>query len=526
MELVRQKRELSEWQPNGVSPESVGAACCSFIDTATTAFGRATHYNTKAEQQAAEIAAHNGLFQLERDLYTVMLALPGITDRSQALGLKNLLATTRNGDTLLTPIVEREVLYQMLRRLRPDRMLKAMEGFRLGDPELGLRKANNARSRKLVLRTLLNAGQLQWWSVRYKKRIKKILVHAWGEKIAGAISSILRKPETSWTEKEYGILHRNIGKFVDGKVEKVHQCVGFVLGLRKQTDLPLLKAFKEARENLEAGKKLPVEVLEGIRSTYHKDTPHAKVLELTAKSGSMTKTQKVQKQREAAKAGVKVEADLSALDATKLYLYAFEMGMTDEIAGLLKEKAGKAASLFPTDYEVVGIVVDASASMAGSRDQKLRPLAATLALRDMLAKTGKTHVVEYVGGPEANLGKAHGDTDLSTPLVSALEQEPDVVFVLSDGYENAPAGRFSETVEALHEMGCRVPIYHLNPVFAAEAGGIRDLSPKVPALPVQSPTALGTTFIRGMIAAEPVKGINALIGVAAKNSPYLLTGGA
>ena len=93
-------------------------------------------------------------------------------------------------------------------------------------------------------------------------------------------------------------------------------------------------------------------------------------------------------------------------------------------------------------------------------------------------------------------------------------ERPEVIYVLSDGYENAPAGRFDEVVCELRGIGVDVPIYHLSPVFAAESGGVRSLSPKLSTLPVARPDALGLSFLRGLVQAEPLRGIQALLRAA------------
>ncbi len=62
-----------------------------------------------------------------------------------------------------------------------------------------------------------------------------------------------------------------------------------------------------------------------------------------------------------------------------------------------------------------------------------------------------------------------GDTSLAAGLVQLLKSDPDVVFVLSDGYENAPAGRFGKTVAAVRRIGIQTPIHQFTPVFAAES---------------------------------------------------------
>ena len=76
---------------------------------------------------------------------------------------------------------------------------------------------------------------------------------------------------------------------------------------------------------------------------------------------------------------------------------------------------------------------------------------------------------------QAELIEPAGDTSLAAGLVALLKREPDVVFVLTDGYENAPAGRFAEVIRSVRRMGVETPIHQFSPVFAAEARGIRSL---------------------------------------------------
>jgi hypothetical protein len=218
--------------------------------------------------------------------------------------------------------------------------------------------------------------------------------------------------------------------------------------------------------------------------------------------------------------------DPADYDAVRLYIYACEMGLDSKIAEALDEKARKAAASFPAHYDRVGIVVDASASMSGNRTQAMRPAAAALAMRDMLQYVGESSRVHWCGGgfgESDRLVQPMGDTALADTLIEALsaDPEPEAVFVISDGYENAPAGRFAEVMTHVREIGVQTPIYHLNPVFAAESRGVRELAPNegVPTLPVQQPSALGPTFIRGLVEAEPLRGINTLIKMALSAGP-------
>jgi hypothetical protein len=147
----------------------------------------------------------------------------------------------------------------------------------------------------------------------------------------------------------------------------------------------------------------------------------------------------------------------------------------------------------------------------GSREQPLRPIAVALALRDVLTHATESTVI-VAGGDGRALVRPRGATSLAEPLLEAIASEPEAIYVLSDGYENRPAGRFSELVAALRAMGIGTPILHLNPVFAGESKGVRSLG--VPTLPVSSPEALGISFVRGLLEADPRRGIDALIGLA------------
>lgn len=508
----------SGWSlPGLVSPAEAGKIVLSFLDAAATSLGRATHYNSREDQQKAELLAHDALLWLDRDLYAVLLALSGVTDRARQVGIKNLLATPRDGrNGLLDDAAERRLIARLADSLPPQRVLKLFDGLRVGSPEDGIRKANNARTRKLILRTILGSPRLELWSVKYRSKLARALTHAWGVRMTSIVRAILGKVDAVRTAKERSILAREIGRFASMNRDHVYACVAFVLGHEGSADIPLLADYEAAKTDLAVGAKLPPEVLEGIRSVFHKGTPKEEVLRITA--ASLTKAQRLDVQKRAAEAKVDVQMDPADYDPVRLYVYAFEMGMSVEIARALLDKARKAASAFPVRYGSIGILLDASASMMGASDQKLRPMATALALRDMLQHTARARVVVTggdVGRAEEMLVRPSGDTSLTEGLLDLLDDAPEAVFVISDGYENRPAGRFAEVVSALRAQGYETPIFQLTPVFAAESASVRELCPGlVPALPVSRPEALGISMLRGLLTADPVRGITALVRLA------------
>lgn len=511
--------------PTHVTPKEAGNIVCKFLDTATTSYGRGTHYNTREEQQSAELRAHDDMMALSRDLYTVFMALPGVLDRSMQMGLKKLLSTPRNGvpAQFISPWQERAILNYMMQTLPSQRMLKLIDALRVGNEELHLRKANNARTRKLILITLLSSPKLEFFSVKYRTKVKRAFIHAWGRRRASIIKSILSKVPSKWTSKEYGILKKSIYQY--SKIENFDaacECIKFVFGINKKPKLALFKAFFGAKKDLKKGSKLPPEVLEGIRSTYHKKVPKEEIIKLT--KGSMTSVQKLQVQKRANAANIDVHINPLDYDAVRLYLYAFECGLTEEIEEALERKAKKAASSFPANYKRISVVVDMSKSMEGEKTQPLRPAAIALASRDMFSHVAKESFVKYVGGgwldnDENSLLRPMGDTSLADGLIQALREDPEAVFIISDGYENTPAGRFREVLAHVRDAGINTPVYHLNPVMAAESGGVRCISDQVTTMPLQSPSSVGTAMLRGIIETDPVRGINSLVQVALKLGP-------
>jgi hypothetical protein len=520
--------QIASWS-SPIAVPKVSKIVCSFLDTAATSFGRATHYNTREEQQAAEINAHDKMMGLDRDLYAAFLTLPGVTDRSRQMGLRNLLSLPRTKDGIFTTAQETDLLYGLLQQIPTQRLLKIIDAFRFTNLDQGIVKANNARTRKLILRTLLNANKLEFWAVKYRQKIKRAITHALGQRRASIVRSILNKKPYDRSDKEWSILSKFLNKHINSRrsakkgLNDIYESIGFALGATNNLTLPLFVAYEQAKIDLSKGANLPPEVLEGIRASFHPKTPAAEVIKLVGKSGSVTKGQKMIMQRTAEKAGAKIEFDARDYDAVKLYIYAYERGLTNEIRKALDDKAKKAAEIFPVEYNNIGIIIDGSRSMEGDRTQFLRPISTALAMRDMLQYTGKSFITAYAGGGllkpgDDTLVVPSGDTSLSEALIQLLQanHELDTIFVVSDGYENCPAGRFAEVMLNIRAIGIETPIYHLNPVMAAESKGVRQLSPEVASMPIQRPDALGLTILRGMIESDPISAINRLLSLAMK----------
>jgi len=499
------KDELDPWETRWLA-YVVG----SFLDVAGTAAARATFYNTMEELEAAEEMVHQNLFGLDRGLYAAFLALFGVTDHTRQLGILRLLSSTegRGESAFLGEREESELIARLVAGLPPPRMLKLFGMVRQA-------RVNNARTRRLILHTILREPRLELWAVRYRTKLRVALTHALGIRDASILGGILARPVASRSDSERSFLRRRLGRYASASdLATVNECLGFILGNETNLTLSRLRTYVDSKERFESGGELPYETMEGLRSRYHPDRTSAEVLELTR--AQLTAGQKIAMQSKAESDGVEVGFEPERYDPVRLYLYAFERGLGPEIGVALDRKAAEIAARLPVQFEKIGVLVDASASMMGHVTQPLRPMAVALALRDVLLSACPGTAVRFCGGEEdGRLVRPCGDTSLAESLVSLLAESPEAVFILSDGYENAPAGRVAEVMERIRDLGYTTPIYQFSPVFAAEAGGLRSLSPgDLPAVPVNEPAGLGLALLRGMLYSEPQRTITTLLRLA------------
>lgn len=508
-------------QINGEIQKQLPEAIVNFLDMSQTATDRATYYNSKGEQNEAVAKIHRGLFQLDRGVYGLCLLMPGVTDYARQMGIGLLLDNPRSdGLFLLNDEQEGKLLAFLSRFMEPQRLFKLYGQLRQN-------RVNNSRTKKLILRSILMSPKLDYWSIKYRTKLHRALEHAWDKRMTGILRSILAKKfnpvPTEWTDKEKAIVTQHIDKFVlESRFQpnQVQECVAFILGLEQKVTLPLFKAYVDARKDLSKGVGLPKENLFYLRSRFHKGFDKGKVYEIS--KPAMTDRQKMQTQKAAKKAGASAEVtefDPLAVDSVRLYIYAYEVGLSDKIQKALTEKAKIAASALMTSHDKVGILIDASESHRGDSTQALRPIAIALATRDMLVASAKQAFVEYAGGTVRDgLIQPRGETALGKSLVRLLKQQPDAVYVFSDGYENAPAGEFAETMKKVRDLGITTPVFHIAPVLAAETSGIRELSEETKALPISKPEAIGSSMLRAVLKTDLKQG---LLGIARTVLPQL-----
>lgn len=468
-----------------------------FLESARTLTARGTFYNSRRQLEASAVNLHKQILNADRGAYAVGVVFPGSTEYTRQMGLYTLLRQPRvnGGPTFLTDEMEWRAIERTVAGLRPQKVLALFD-------TLVRERVNNARTRRLILSYILG-GKLNWWTVKYRRKLARALRHAWGRHLSSTLRTILKQARWAVGSKEARILEHAIDRWIPWGGSRLlsYDAVSFILGNLGKTSV--MGDYERAKEDLSAGASLPPEVVEGIRSTYHKDTPPAEVLKIT--KGTHTVKQKATVQKRAAAAGADIKLDTDKMELADLILQVYNVGVTDELLASIESAAEKIAQALPRMQKIV-IVVDTSKSMEGHGTQKLRPIASALALGKVLAMTAD--VISFRRGP-GPFATPSGDTSLAESVLNALKFEPNVVYVISDGYENAPAGRTAEVIARARELGIDTPVVHLNPVAAAEAHGVRHLGDDV--IAVSRPEALPSMAMDMLLRTDVVGAISVMV---------------
>jgi hypothetical protein len=312
-------------------------------------------------------------------------------------------------------------------------------------------RINRSRARTLVLSFLIGHGRFALFAATRKRRIIRLLKHVLGERTWSSAKRALA--ETS-PEGEALLKRELLGYAREGEVQQVREALLFLadLPLPEQVHEPLLKKSEAARRILELGESLPLETLSGLRGIYHKETPLQKVRKLSAPS-----------QR-----SLHMEGQLTT--AYKELLAGNQQTTAGQAVGL-QEQLQQAIQGLPHLAGQLAIVLDLSASMASSGERLYYPAALALVMVQQLRDLVREVVLVQVGGSDPALQHfspaPQGASDLATGLLDALRSQPDLVIIISDGYENQRQGDVAQVVAGLKQLEINVPIYQVVPLFAS-----------------------------------------------------------
>ncbi|MFV8749393.1 hypothetical protein ACNOYE_02450 [Nannocystaceae bacterium ST9] len=432
----------------------------SFIGAALSCTGQAEFYGDRKGQAVAIGFFHEYMLGNYRRMYTHCLAA-GTNDYNRARIIVNLLIHPADA----TPAMRREegrLIAATLRELPPPRVYRIFE-------ELVERRVNNRRTRKIVADYLAERAEPELHTLKYRRRLAKIAAH-FHLRLPGEQAAVL-----------FGLE-------------------------RARFETPLFEAFRRAHYDQRAIYELPYTVAEGLAARHG----IARELFLRSIAPRLTKRESLRLRSHAAELGVDeiAEGELSRHDPTRLAIYFLSLDIAERTRrfeafdAAMTAAARRVAHRCKVRLGHVALVADNSYSASGAPGKRQRPLALALAVHYLLRELADRSSTHWVT-PLASLIelRASGHTDLATPILAGLAESPDLLIVLSDGYDNDPTGGAGEVVRVFRERldpDHRVGLVHLSPVYDADAYTLRGLHPVIPTLGIRDAenVPMLLTFVR------------------------------
>ncbi len=375
--------------------------------------------------QGRDHQQHQAAYQENQELYALSALSPTITTVQRERILFQLLRSSRVG---MSPEVRRicdRVVKFLTTITHPDRILTIF---------LALRRvrANHKHTSRTILNYILNHPDLENMANCRRPTLVDCLEHGMGRNVARACAKMLINPEVA--DQKY--LHRHLWKFTRDRE--------LIKGI-----FPLLYGGGISQK---------------IAPQYQ--LTHTQYLEKLAAQKERPKTI--------------TATNRGDISATLVHLY--RGGKSVELQQALTDYVEKAAQKLPKFEGKLAIVLDASASTRGYGEREYCCISQSVAWQLVLEKAYPQTKVYPVGGTE-KIPIPQGSTDLASALVDALLDQPDLVAIISDGYENIVQGDLGRVVATLPQIGIETPIVFCHSKFTnSDDLSLRQAAPNLPQL--------------------------------------------
>jgi len=408
-----------------------------FINTCFAATNQNEFYNDGFSETVSVAFLHEYVLHNYRTVYARSLAA-NINHFNQAVIIVNLLAAGAPSDLHLRR-EENELITVALRRLPANRAFTLLQ-------QLSHRQINNRRSRAIAKCYLKQRPEPAFDAVKYRRQYRAIVRHT----------------------------HNDVGDDFSR----------FLFNYKQQTSFttPLFEVFRKAHYAQSAVYELPYTIAESLAARHNINRAEF----LRKIEHKLTRTERLRLQNAAAKAAgkpVTIAFDPKTASLTRLVIYVLSLSISekteraDEFHTMLCAAAQREVSGLTEKFGKVALLADCSRSSSGSREKARRPLAVAIAAAYLLeAASTSLHVFwapqpslsSTTGKDYAFLIPAKGQTALAAPLIDALESEPQLLVIVSDGWENDPPLTVAGVVQAARAKipGVdKINIVHANPVF-------------------------------------------------------------
>jgi hypothetical protein len=423
-----------------------------FINACFACTGQREFYGGASGQKVSIRFLHLYILGNYRRLYARTLSA-GINHFNQGQIVLNLLATGR--DTRPADREEENALITAtLAALPVQRVYRIFEALRD-------QRVNNRRTRAVIRSYISTRDQIIFDAVKYRTRVRIAVTHAHLQFDSGAGPEVGHFLFHGWKNQKF--------------------------------ETKLFEDYRQAHYSQKAVYRLPYTVAEGLAAKH--GIPRDEFLAGIAERMSANEKLRAMKQTRAA--GVDLNIDLGRAAITRLAIYIASLSPAErsereeELHEALNRSAARVIRRTPRKLGRVCAVLDRSHSSSGSSDKRKRPFALALAASYLLRHAADEYRALWTPSLIGSEVSTHprGQSDIAHPLLEALRFQPDLVVIVSDGYENSPPGAATQLVRAFRRCvpgGEEVSIVHLNPVFDSESYAPKALGPDLPTVGIRS----------------------------------------
>lgn len=353
-------------------------------------------------------ALHRTLYERQSELYALLALAGGVQTVQRERVLFQLLRASRVGlDDNVRQTLDR-VTRILLETLGADRVLRVFLALRR-------ERANHKHARKAILRYILNHPQFEDLLGSRRPAVADSLEHAIGKNVARACAKWLAEGERS--RQTY--VRRNLLRF--------------------------------ARDPARVGSLFPALYGGGVRSLA---------------TGAYQQTHRdraEQLDREPERPKTVTATNRGDIAATLVHLY--RGGSSPELERAVEAYVEAAARPLPYFEGKVAVVLDASASTRGYGEREYCAIAQSVAFQRVLQRRCDRLEVFPVGG-SGTLPQPQGPSDLAMATIAAIESQPDLVAIVSDGYENTYPGDLARVTATFTQLGIQTPVVFCHSKFS------------------------------------------------------------
>ncbi len=442
-----------------------------------------TYYNSKKEIIEEGLELHSKALVADRELYTCMLFLKNSTYYTKSLIIKNLLS---NSVHKLPDILEKDserieledslIMYA----LHNESITHALKMLLI----LKDNKINNKRTTDIILKFIFDRANLDMICIKYKDKIKKLIVHALGmSKVHYILNRKSREGKRLFTK--YIEKYQNTNAL---------ETIYFVFNAKYTFSNKYYLEYKKIAALIEQGRSipktiLPIEVVKGFGAFYGTKISYADIVV----KANISDKQKIQLQntiKRDSENTIELKIDYEKYSLLDLYKYLYSVSEETidmrVLMGIIDRKSLELSKKLRINNIPTAIIVDLSISHSGSNEGLNHPFYRNMIFKDILKhffNEQKIEFKEYIcGGVKSEKGLLipGGSSNLYKPFLQALSDGYKNFIFLSDGFSNV--SDFNEIYRAARKI-YDISGVHFNPVFSPKNMSCKELSDKLPVIP-------------------------------------------